>query len=186
MTTGRPAWVQESDDAILAEFGGPASLEVHRNVMALYHALAHARIEGVKNLHPAYCTLLVVYDPLRWAAEDLIPRLDEAANSAAGGTSQPRQIDIPVCCEEEFAPDLAPIAAGAGWTIQTAVERLAAATYHVAFLGFAPGFPYLLGLPPELAAPRLARPRVRVPAGSIGIAGLQAGFYPAETPGGWR
>jgi KipI family sensor histidine kinase inhibitor len=130
--------------------------------------------------------LLVVYDPLRWAAEDLIPRLDEAANSAAGGTSQPRQIDIPVCCEEEFAPDLAPIAAGAGWTIQTAVERLAAATYHVAFLGFAPGFPYLLGLPPELAAPRLARPRVRVPAGSIGIAGLQAGIYPAETPGGWR
>lgn len=178
--------MQESDDALLAEFGGPANLEVHQKVIALYYALARARIEGVKNLHPAYCTLLVVYDPLRWAAEDLIPKLEEAAGSAAGETSQPRQIDVPVCCEGEFAPDLAPIAAGAGLTIQAAIERLAAATYHVAFLGFAPGFPYLLGLPPELAAPRLARPRVRVPAGSIGIAGGQAGIYPADTPGGWR
>lgn len=184
--TGCPAWVQESDAALLADFGGPATLAVHRDVMALYHALARAGIEGVSNLHPAYCTLLVVYDPLRWAPQDLISRLDQAAESAAASTPPPRQIDIPVCCDADFAPDLAPIAAGAGLTIQAAVERLAAATYHVAFLGFAPGFPYLLGLPPELAAPRLARPRVRVPAGSLGIAGAQAGIYPAETPGGWR
>lgn len=186
MTTGCPAWVQESDAALLADFGGPATLAVHRRVMALYHSLAHARVAGVKNLHPAYCTLLVVYDPLRWAPQDLIAKLQAAAGSAATATLPPRQIDIPACCDAEFAPDLAPLAASAGLTILTAVERLAAATYHVAFLGFAPGFPYLLGLPPELAAPRLARPRVRVPAGSLGIAGAQAGIYPAETPGGWR
>ena len=186
VVTGCPAWVQDSDAALLADFGGPASLEVHRDVMALYRALARAGIEGVKNLHPAYCTLLVVYDPLRWAPQDLISKLQAAAGSTAAATPTPRQIEVPMCCEAEFAPDLEPIAASAGWTIQTAVERLAAATYHVAFLGFAPGFPYLLGLPPELAAPRLARPRVRVPAGSLAIAGAQAGIYPAETPGGWR
>ena len=184
--TGGPAWVQESDATLLADFGGPANLAVHRDVMTLYHSLARARIEGVKNLHPAYCTLLVVYDPLRWASRDLISKLEEAAASSDATTPTPRQIDVPICCEADFAPDLGPIAASVGLTIETAVERLAAATYHVAFLGFAPGFPYLLGLPPELATPRLARPRVRVPAGSLGIAGAQAGIYPAETPGGWR
>jgi inhibitor of KinA len=178
--------VQESDDALRADFGGPASLEVHRQVMALYRSLACARIEGLKNLHPAYCTLLVIYDPLRWAPQDLIHKLEEAAENAAGAMPPPRRIDIPICCQGDFAPDLGPIAAAASWTIEAAIERLTAATYTVAFLGFAPGFPYLLGLPPELAAARLARPRVRVPAGSLGIAGWQAGIYPSETPGGWR
>lgn len=184
--TGSPAWTQASDDALLAEFSGPPSVENHRHVMALFHSLAGARIEGLKNLHPAYCSLLVVYDPLRWLPEELIPELEQAARGPASVPLPARRVDIPVCCASEFAPDLEPIAAGAGLTVKAAIEQLAAAVYHVAFLGFAPGFPYLLGLPPELAAPRLARPRIRVPAGSLGIAGFQAGIYPAETPGGWR
>ncbi|MGO9239395.1 MAG: 5-oxoprolinase subunit PxpB [Bryobacteraceae bacterium] len=184
---GRPAWRQASDDALLAEFSGPPSVEIHRQVMALFHALAGSKIEGVKNLHPAYCSVLLVYDPLRWRSEDLVRRLEQTARKPA---SEPlpaaRRLDVPVCCEAPFAPDLEPIAAEAGLTLEAAIARLAAAAYHVAFLGFAPGFPYLLGLPPELAAPRLERPRIRVPAGSVGIAGAQAGIYPAETPGGWR
>ena len=91
MTTGCPAWVQESDAALLADFGGPATLAVHRNVMALYHALARGRIEGVKNLHSADCTLLVVYDPLRWAPQDLISKLEEAAGSAGTAVRAPWQ-----------------------------------------------------------------------------------------------
>ena len=183
---GQPTWIQESDDALLAEFPGPPSLDSHRQVMALYRTLARARIDGVKNLHPAYCSLLVVFDPLRWSADCLVSVLENASSGAATVMDPPRRIEIPICCAPDFAPDLEPIATAAGLTAEAAAERLATATYHVAFLGFAPGFPYLLGLPPELAAPRLARPRVRVPAGSVGIAGSQAGIYPAETPGGWR
>ena len=183
---GQPTWIQESDDALLAEFPGPPSLESHRQVMALYRTLARARIDGVKNLHPAYCSLLVVFDPLRWSADCLVSVLENASSGAATALNPPRRIEIPICCAPDFAPDLGSVAAAAGLTAQAAAERLAAATYHVAFLGFAPGFPYLLGLPPELATPRLARPRVRVPAGSVGIAGSQAGIYPSETPGGWR
>ena len=186
MASGQPTWTQESDDALLAEFPGPPSLDSHRRVMALYHALARARVEGVKNLHPSYCSLLVVFDPLCWSSVELLSTLENASSGAAAATDQPRQVEIPICCAPDFAPDLAFVAAAASLTAQAAAERLAAATYHVAFLGFAPGFPYLLGLPPELAAPRLARPRIRVPAGSVGIAGSQAGIYPSETPGGWR
>ncbi len=184
---GRPAWTQASDDALLAEFSGPPSVEIHSQVMALFHSLAGSKIEGAKNLHPAYCSLLLVYDPRRWRSEDLIRTLEHAArNPASEPPPAPRRIDVPVCCDAPFAPDLEPIATAAGLTLEAAAARLASAAYHVAFLGFAPGFPYLLGLPPELAAPRLERPRIRVPAGSLGIAGAQAGIYPAETPGGWR
>jgi len=93
---------------------------------------------------------------------------------------------IPVRFAPEFAPDLEDVAAGAGLSVDQAVERFSSAVFHVAFLGFAPGFPYLLGLPPELATPRLARPRTHVPAGSVGIAGSQTGIYPMASPGGWR
>ena len=177
--TGRPAWKRASDDSLLAKFSGSPSLGVHRQVMALFHSLAASRIEGLRNLHPAYCSLLVVYDPLRWSPEDLIGQLEQADRSAALMPPEARRIDVPVCCDVPFAPDLEPIAAAAGLTTDAAVDRLMAAEYRVAFLGFAPGFPYLLGLPPELAAPRLERPRIRVP-------GRQSWASPAPRPASIR
>jgi inhibitor of KinA len=97
-----------------------------------------------------------------------------------------RRVEVPVCYDEDLAPDLRDVARHVGLSADEVVRLHAGATYVVRFLGFSPGFPYLAGLPERLAMPRLERPRVRVPAGSVAIAGGQAGVYPQATPGGWR
>jgi inhibitor of KinA len=93
---------------------------------------------------------------------------------------------VPACFGGSFGPDLDEVAALAGLSAAEAVELYCSVTYRVHMIGFAPGFPYLGGLPERLAAPRRARPRLEVPAGSIGIAGSQTGIYPLATPGGWQ
>jgi KipI family sensor histidine kinase inhibitor len=95
-------------------------------------------------------------------------------------------VEIPVCYGGDFGPDLADIARHAKLDVAEAIARHAAREYRVAMLGFAPGFPYLLGLDPALHAPRRANPRTRVPAGSVAIGGAQTGIYPRELPGGWQ
>lgn len=182
----RPTWTQVSDSALLARFDGPTPLEVQERVTALFEAIREAAIAGVRNLHPAYRSLLVVYSPLLWTPEALVQRLDEAGRRAATTPRSAKLVTLPVCFAPRFSPDLPEICAAAGLDAGAAVGLFASPVYRVAFLGFAPGFPYLLGLPPRLATPRHARPRTRILAGSVGIAGLQTGVYPADTPGGWQ
>jgi KipI family sensor histidine kinase inhibitor len=93
---------------------------------------------------------------------------------------------VPVCYSGEFAPDLAAVAAFGGITEAEAVRLHTLPTYRVFMLGFSPGFTYMGPVDGRIAAPRLPAPRVRVPAGSVGIAGVQTGIYPAPTPGGWQ
>ncbi len=107
-------------------------------------------------------------------------------NAAGSRAAESRLVEIPVRYGGEFGPDLADVARHTGLTPERVVEMHAAAEYLVYFLGFAPGFAYLGGLPPELATPRLSAPRKRVPAGSVAIGGNQTGVYPIESPGGWR
>lgn len=95
-------------------------------------------------------------------------------------------VEIPVCYASEYAPDLGALAAHAGLPREEVVARHCAGDYRVAMIGFAPGFPYLLGLDPALAMPRLSTPRTRVPAGSVAIGGAQTGIYPRDSPGGWH
>jgi KipI family sensor histidine kinase inhibitor len=175
-----------SDSAVLARFDGPTPMEAQERVTALFEAIQESAIAGIKNLHPAYRSLLVVYSPLRWTPEALVQRLDEASRRAATTPRSPTLVTLPVCFAARFAPDLPGICSTTGLDSGTAVELFTSPVYRVAFLGFAPGFPYLLGLPPRLATPRHARPRTHIPAGSVGIAGSQTGVYPAGTPGGWQ
>ncbi len=93
---------------------------------------------------------------------------------------------IPVCYEADLGPDLPVVAGRSGLSIEQVIERHAGAIYRVHCLGFTPGFPFLGGLPPELATPRRAEPRRAVPAGSVGIGGSQTGIYPIASPGGWN
>jgi inhibitor of KinA len=95
-------------------------------------------------------------------------------------------VEIPACYGGEFGPDLTEVCAIHGLTPAQAIELHASAEYLVYFSGFVPGFAYLGELPEALVTPRLAVPRRRVPAGSVGIAGNQTGVYPFATPGGWR
>ena len=98
--------------------------------------------------------------------------------------TRPRLVEIPVCYGGEFGPDLAVVAKHAKLAPEEVIKRHAKPEYLVYLVGFAPGFPYLGGLPKELETPRHAKPRMTVPPGSVGIGGAQTGIYPLATPGG--
>ena len=98
----------------------------------------------------------------------------------------PRTVEVPVCYGGDFGPDLTRVATQAKLSLEEVVKRHAKAEYRVHLIGFAPGFPYLGGLPKELVTPRHTKPRMEVPAGSVGIGGEQTGIYPQVTPGGWN
>jgi len=176
-----------SDQSLLVYFGQEITLDAHQQVRKLLRLLQLEPVAGIRNLHPAYCSLLVKFDALRLRHDELeailrqyLERLEEVS------LPEPRQMEIPVCYGGEFGPDLADVCAIHGLTPAQAIELHASAEYLVYFLGFVPGFAYLGGLPEELVTPRLATPRRRVPRGSVGIAGDQTGVYPFATPGGWR
>lgn len=173
--TVRPA----SDRSLLVTFGDEISLDHWRAVMRLTHALEGVR--GILNLHPAYASVLIDFDP-RLRTHDDIEALVHAA-PAVSDEPAPRTVEIPAIFD---GPDLQDVARHTGLSTERVVEKFTAADYLVYFVGFSTCFPYLGGLPPELATPRLHEPRKHVPAGSIAIGGAQAGVYPLPSPGGWR
>lgn len=176
-----------SDSALLVYLGDEISLQVHRRVLALLQILQQERPGWLINLQPAYCSLLVTFDPLQIdhseveaAVRKFASHLPETRLPAA------RMVEIPVCYGGEFGPDLQEVAVLHGLPAQRIIELHSSRTYHAYFLGFAPGFAYLGDLADEIATPRLATPRKIVPARSVGIAGKQTAVYPFATPGGWR
>lgn len=176
-----------SDQSLLVYFGDQITLEAHERVRRLLQLLELEPVAGVRNLHPAYCSVLVKFDALRLRHESLqevlrtlIERMEKVALPG------PREVEIPVCYGGEFGPDLNDVARLHGITAQRVIELHAQGCYVVYFLGFVPGFAYLGELPQELVTPRLTAPRKSVPAGSVGIAANHTGVYPISTPGGWR
>ena len=152
---------------------------VHR----LHAALRELDPPGVVELVPAYRTVLIVADPGQAEAlDDLAARLPglelPPAEAVAGET-----VEIPVRYDGEDLPEVAGLT---GLEPEEVVRRHTAPEYTVAFLGFSPGFPYLVGLDPALEVPRRDTPRTSIPAGSVGLAGNQTGIYPTATPGGWQ
>lgn len=179
--TIRPA----SDRSLLVAFREAISLETHRQVFHLTKALQGMR--GIINLHPAYASLLVEFDP-RICDHAQIERLilQQEVRESMEKTEEPRLVEIPVSYGGEFGPDLEDVARHTGLTAERVIELHSDTEYLVYFLGFAPGFAYLGGLPPQLTTPRLSAPRKRVPEGSVAIGGNQTGVYPIASPGGWR
>jgi inhibitor of KinA len=164
-----------------------AADRVARRVLAAVARLDADPPPGVVDVAPAFTTVSIFFDPRRRScAEVAAAAAERLATLGEVATPTPRAVEIPVAYGGELGPDLAETAALAGLSAEEVVRRHAAAEYRVAFIGFVPGFPYLRGLPAELAVPRLAAPRTRVPAGSVGIGGGQTGVYPLESPGGWR
>jgi KipI family sensor histidine kinase inhibitor len=176
-----------SDQSLLIYFGQQITFDFHQHVTKLLRLLEREPIAGIRNLHPGYCSLLVVFDGLKLQHDELevilrenLDRLEDAP------LPQPRLMEIPVSYGGECGPDLNDVAEMHGLTAAQAIELHASVVYDVYFLGFVPGFAYLGELPESFATPRLAKPRLRVPPGSVGIAGRQTGVYPFATPGGWR
>ena len=135
-------------------------------------------------MRPSACKKARPSGPASRIAAHIIEIIENYSHPESVGT-QP-EIEIQVCYGGEVGPDLGHVAQLAKLDENEVIARHTAADYHVAMLGFAPGFPYLLGLDPALHTPRRADPRVRVAAGSVAIGGAQTGIYPCELPGGWQ
>jgi inhibitor of KinA len=185
--SARARFEPASDQSLLIYFGEQITREANENVRRLLHLLEQEPIPGVDNLHPAYCSLLVKFAALQWRHEELERQLRKYLGRLNNvRLPESRLVEIPVCYGREFGPDLDEVAALHGISPERVMELHTSVTYLVYFLGFVPGFAYLGELAGELVTPRLASPRRKVPAGSVGIAGNQTGVYPFETPGGWR
>ena len=178
--------VPASDASLLVSFGSEISLDTHRQVQRLMRVFAEPTV-GIRNLHPAFASVLIDFDPRRRShaqIESLIRERMAASSDAPEPKS--RLVEIPVCYGGALGPDLDDVARHTGLPPERVIELHASVEYRVYFLGFSPGFPYLGGMPTELATPRLSAPRKRVPAGSVAIGGSQTGIYSIDSPGGWR
>ncbi|MBL8888055.1 MAG: 5-oxoprolinase subunit PxpB [Phycisphaerales bacterium] len=167
-------------------FGEQNTPETRVRVLSAFRLIESEDFEKRFSLTPAYTTLLVRFHPLAVREPERTLRTILESHPSGACEVEFNLIEIPVCYDADFAPDLESVASHAGIAPPEVVRRHSGAAYQVAFVGFTPGFGYLTGLPAELAAPRLPNPRTRVPAGSVGIAGDQTGIYPSATPGGWR
>jgi inhibitor of KinA len=175
----RPA----GDRALLVTVGRTIDPELLGQVLALDRALAERPPSGLLSTVPAYASLLCHYDPEVTDAGRLEVGIRQYDGQLDPSVPLGQIIDIPT---QYDGPDLADVALKTNLTPAGVVEAHARREYLVYCVGFAPGFTYCGALPDQLAVPRLASPRLRVSAGSIGIAGRQTGIYAVESPGGWN
>jgi inhibitor of KinA len=175
------------DACFVARLGAGIDAATSRAVAAVTASLATAALPGVVDLAPTFNTVAVVFDPFRADAGDLSAAILARLRSLEGAAPTTGAIvEIPVAYGGDDGPDLAAVAAHARLDPEEVVRLHTTADHVVGMIGFAPGFPYLLGLPAALAIPRRATPRTRVPAGSVAIAERQTGIYPRTSPGGWH
>jgi inhibitor of KinA len=179
--------VAAGDSAVIVEFEERIDPAVNARTIAFAEAVQAATLPGVRDVVPTYRSTAIYFDPLRTDSVAMMACIDrEAVRPVAPLASGTAAVRIPVCYGGELGPDLEAVAAFAKADEADVVRLHASATYRVFMLGFVPGFAYLGIVDDRIAMARRSTPRVRVPAGSVGIAGVQTGIYPAETPGGWQ
>lgn len=178
----------QGEQGIVVELGEAIDPAVNARVHALCRAISSRLGPEVLEVVPAYRSLLVIHDPLRVPRARLVRRIERLAAGVAGAPAPgPRRVvRLPVCYGGDLGPDLADVARHAGLPAGEVIALHAEPVYRVYMLGFTPGFPYLGGMSPRIACPRLPSPRTRIPPGSVAIGGAQTGVYPVESPGGWR
>lgn len=176
-----------SEQALVIETGAIINKQSEQAVRKLSALLEKRAPHWLIEFIPAFTTVTVFYDPckIRQAEVEeelrlLVAQVDEAEAPA------PRQIEIPVCYGGDFGPDLSFVAEHNGLTEEEVIEIHTSGVYRVHMIGFAPGFPFIGGMSEKIAAPRRKSPRLRIPERTVGIAGMQTGVYPIETPGGWQ
>ena len=176
-----------SDQALLVYLGEEIGAAAHDRVVQLLHFLQSDLPPWVRNIQPAYCSLMITFDAAAVDHTEAQAKLTEYEKRAKKlPVERARLVEVPVCYGGEFGPDLNDVAAMHKLPAVKVIQLHCSRTYHAYFLGFAPGFAYLGNLAKELVTPRLECPRKTVPAGSVAIAGQQTAVYPFATPGGWR
>jgi inhibitor of KinA len=162
-------------------------VQVNTRVRALEFLVQHKAVPGVVETVPSFRSLLVYYDPTVVGYEALCETLTELAAQAAHAALPPsRIVELPCCYDDaELGIDLLAAAERLGLSADELARLHAGAEYLVYFIGFTPGLPYLAGMPERIMLPRLETPRTKVPAGSVGIGGIQVCIYSVDSPGGY-
>lgn len=175
------------DSSLLIEFGKIISPDINRKIAATVQLIKAQQTPGVVDIIPAFCSLLINYDPRVISYEEIRDRMQTILKIDVKADAARKKIyEIPVCYGGEFGPDLDNIAQHAGLSPEEVIQIHSSRDYLIYMLGFLPGFCYLGGLDERIHTPRLANPRLKISAGSVGIGGSQTGIYPLDSPGGWQ
>lgn len=182
-----PRFLLTGDSSFTIEFGNEISPQINNDIRALNIAISEANIKGLVETVPTYRSLMVHYKPEIIGYDELVDKLKAILNNIDNITlSPPTVIEIPVLYGGEVGEDLEFVSAHCNKTIDEVIKIHTSKNYLIYMLGFTPGFPYLGGMDKSIATPRLSSPRVKIEAGSVGIAGEQTGIYPLASPGGWQ
>lgn len=175
------------DSALNLEFATVISAETSAKIRLAAENLQADPVDGITELVPTFCSLMVYYDPLVITFDELATKLrGKLRDVGKADLSVRKVVPIPVCYGGEYGPDLATVASHAGLSEAEVIAVHTGRDYLIDMLGFLPGFAYLGGLDERLHTPRLATPRTRIEPGSVGIGGAQTGIYPLASPGGWQ
>ena len=184
----KPTISPVGDCAISIDFGQVIDPKINRQIRQIIEQIKDLQLDGIIELVPTYCALLVQYDAMVYSYSDICrilePTLQESVMDSANELVT--IVEIPTVYGGEFGPDLGFVASHNHLSEAEVVSIHSGTDYLVYMLGFIPGFTYLGGMDPRIATPRLSSPRTLIPAGSVGIAGEQTGTYPSDSPGGWQ
>ncbi len=184
----KPTISPVGDCAISIDFGQVIDPKINRHIRQIIEQIKDLQLDGIIELVPTYCALLVQYDAMVYSYSDICrilePTLQESVTDSANELVT--IVEIPTVYGGEFGPDLGFVASYNHLSEAEVVSIHSGTDYLVYMLGFIPGFTYLGGMDPRIATPRLSSPRTLIPAGAVGIAGEQTGTYPSDSPGGWQ
>ena len=176
------------DSALVIEFGNEISVDINKKIRKMMDDIKKENIDGIVELVPTYCSLLINYDVLKIDYNTLVEKLKTFLNNdleTAEG-EEVTLIEIPTLYNDEVGPDLSYVAEHNKLSKEEVIKIHTGTDYLVYMLGFMPGFTYLGGMSEKIATPRLESPRLQIYPGSVGIAGKQTGMYPSMSAGGWR
>ena len=180
-------YLSAGDKAVVMEFGNEISKDINAKIRNVVKSVEEANIDGIVELLPTYRSLMIMYDPLKIEYSELILTLDSMSSKQVDNEEEKIKIvEFPTVYGGEYGPDINFVAEHNNITVDEVIKIHTGTDYLVYMMGFTPGFTYLGGMSDKIVTPRLASPRTKIPAGSVGIAGAQTGMYPSETPGGWQ
>lgn len=184
----KPTISPVGDCAISIDFGQVIDPKINRHIRQTIERIQALQLDGIIELVPTYCALLVQYDAMLYSYADMCNIIEHTFSESVTDSDNEMVtvIEIPTVYGGEFGPDLGFVASHNNLSEEEVIAIHSGTDYLVYMLGFIPGFTYLGGMDPRIATPRLSSPRTLIPAGSVGIAGEQTGTYPSDSPGGWQ
>lgn len=184
----KPTISPVGDRAISIDFGQVIDSKINRHIRQTIERIKELQLDGIIELVPTYCALLVEYDAMLYSYSEICNIIEPTLEEGMTNTTNElvTVVEVPTVYGGEFGPDLSFVASHNHLSEDEVISIHSGTDYLVYMLGFIPGFTYLGGMDPRIATPRLSSPRTLIPAGSVGIAGEQTGTYPSDSPGGWQ